>query len=71
MCLQSILGAPQLRAYPTGGGGGGGGSDADKNAVITSQQLEVNFDGNYVSKYDFKFLHIYCIYKIRVTIVTI
>ena len=42
LCSASgVLGAPQR----LGGGGG-----ADKDAVITSQQLEVNFDGNYVNK---------------------
>ncbi|XP_011501513.1 PREDICTED: endocuticle structural glycoprotein SgAbd-4-like isoform X2 [Ceratosolen solmsi marchali] len=31
---------------------GGGGVSADKDAVITSQQLEVNFDGNYVNNFE-------------------
>ncbi|XP_058800789.1 endocuticle structural glycoprotein SgAbd-3-like [Phymastichus coffea] len=38
--LGSALGAPQR---------GGG---ADKDAVITSQQLELNFDGNYVNNFE-------------------
>ncbi|XP_014230161.1 endocuticle structural glycoprotein SgAbd-4-like [Trichogramma pretiosum] len=48
ICAHSALAAPQLRAIAVGGGG----SDADKNAVITSQQLEVNFDGNYVNNFE-------------------
>lgn len=39
LCTTVTLAAPQR---PSGG--------ADKDAVITSQQLEVNFDGNYVNK---------------------
>lgn len=39
LCATGTLAAPQR---------GGGGSE--KDAVITSQQLEVNFDGNYVNK---------------------
>jgi hypothetical protein len=41
LCTTGTLSAPQR---PIGGGG------ADKDAVITSQQLEVNFDGSYVNK---------------------
>lgn len=39
LCTTAILALPQR---PSGG--------ADKDAVITSQQLEVNFDGTYVNK---------------------
>jgi len=39
LCTTGTLSAPQR---PSGG--------ADKDAVITSQQLEVNFDGSYVNK---------------------
>lgn len=39
LCTTATLAAPQR---PSGG--------ADKDAVITSQQLEVNFDGNYINK---------------------
>ncbi|CAK9826622.1 Endocuticle structural glycoprotein SgAbd-1 [Anthophora retusa] len=41
LCTTGTLGAPQR---PSGG--------ADKDAVITSQQLEVNFDGNYVNNFE-------------------
>ncbi|XP_011312001.1 endocuticle structural glycoprotein SgAbd-3 [Fopius arisanus] len=44
ICATATWGAPQR-----GGGGGGG---ADKDAVITSQTLEVNFDGNYVNNFE-------------------
>ena len=40
LCATGTLAAPQRP--------GAGGSE--KDAVITSQQLEVNFDGNYVNK---------------------
>jgi hypothetical protein len=43
VCGTLVLAAPQRLL-------GGGGVSADKDAVITSQQLEVNFDGNYVNK---------------------
>ncbi|KAF7987336.1 hypothetical protein HCN44_003098 [Aphidius gifuensis] len=39
----SISAAPQRSASPGG---------ADKDAVITSQQLEVNFDGNYINNFE-------------------
>ncbi|KAK0160624.1 hypothetical protein PV328_008015 [Microctonus aethiopoides] len=42
LCVSSIWAAPQQR--PSGG--------ADKDAVITSQQLEVNFDGNYINNFE-------------------
>lgn len=45
ICATGALAAPQRFA-----GGGGGGGSGDKDAVITSQQLEVGFDGNYVNK---------------------
>ncbi|KAI4488325.1 hypothetical protein M0804_005173 [Polistes exclamans] len=41
LCTAGTFGAPQR---PSGG--------ADKDAVITSQQLEVNFDGNYVNNFE-------------------
>ncbi|XP_063983588.1 endocuticle structural glycoprotein SgAbd-3-like [Diachasmimorpha longicaudata] len=44
ICATTTWGAPQRSS-----GGGGG---ADKDAVITSQQLEVNFDGNYVNNFE-------------------
>lgn len=40
LCATGILSAPQR---PQGG--------SEKDAVITSQQLEVNHDGSYVNKY--------------------
>lgn len=40
LCTTGTLSAPQ-RPQPGG---------AEKDAVITSQQLEVNFDGNYINK---------------------
>ncbi|XP_014208565.1 endocuticle structural glycoprotein SgAbd-3-like isoform X2 [Copidosoma floridanum] len=43
LCATAALAAPQRH------GGGGG---ADKDAVITSQQLEVNFDGTYVNNFE-------------------
>ncbi|KAJ8667707.1 hypothetical protein QAD02_009370 [Eretmocerus hayati] len=49
ICATGSLAAPQRLQI---GAGGGGGSDADKNAVITSQQLEVGFDGNYVNNFE-------------------
>ncbi|XP_066597370.1 endocuticle structural glycoprotein SgAbd-3-like [Prorops nasuta] len=42
LCATGTLSAPQRP--------GAGGSD--KDAVITSQQLEVNFDGNYVNNFE-------------------
>ncbi|XP_017759809.1 PREDICTED: endocuticle structural glycoprotein SgAbd-3-like [Eufriesea mexicana] len=41
LCTTATLAAPQR---PSGG--------ADKDAVITSQQLEVNFDGTYVNNFE-------------------
>ncbi|XP_015517802.2 endocuticle structural glycoprotein SgAbd-3-like [Neodiprion pinetum] len=41
LCATRTFGAPQR---PTGG--------SDKDAVITAQQLEVNFDGNYVNNFE-------------------
>lgn len=40
LCTTGTLSAPQR---PVGGG-------SDKDAIITSQQLEVGFDGNYINK---------------------
>ncbi|KAL6254410.1 hypothetical protein P5V15_014458 [Pogonomyrmex californicus] len=41
LCTTGTLSAPQRPS-----------SGADKDAVITSQQLEVNFDGNYINNFE-------------------
>ncbi|XP_012241942.1 endocuticle structural glycoprotein SgAbd-1 isoform X1 [Bombus impatiens] len=41
LCTTAVLALPQR---PSGG--------ADKDAIITSQQLEVNFDGTYVNNFE-------------------
>ncbi|XP_015114980.1 endocuticle structural glycoprotein SgAbd-1 [Diachasma alloeum] len=44
ICATATWGAPQRSS--------GGGGSGDKDAVITSQQLEVSFDGNYINNFE-------------------